>query len=478
MHQSKISFLLLFIAAYLSGGIRHVTAQTLEWRYVFDYTVNTRCGDLLVDEKQNVFTNISTERPDGSYRGGGMIALDASGRFNGMIMMNNPVAEATFAPFGKGGYISSKWGESRIFDAQGNLVKSGKGFGGNYYSRVTTPKGHVYFSKPLDNFEASYITIGRVSYDFRFEKDSIPLQPIAKEGLGMSLTYRKPAMTGQGVWIVPFSYGPVNGSMSVEHSNVAAIKNERILWTFPKSLTDNPAIACTAEGERIGVVLKAPDRTYQFCLLDHNGQIRSSFDFQVTGTIVDVRMNQQRVSILTRNSLYVYTIEGAQVTNIPVSNDFHINPTEFEVIDNGDYIIAGNYQGQATVIRISMADQDDPVSPNDQIDLRLGDQSTDDSQVTNPVSQVTLETISDETISASVFPNPASLYINFELKSGSTLTCSIAVFDGSGQLLHKDSFTGNHYRLSLDRFVPGTYFYRLQSSSDQEKILSGKFVKI
>ncbi len=51
MHQSKISFLLLFIAAYLSGGIRHVTAQTLEWRYVFDYTVNTRCGDLLVDEK-------------------------------------------------------------------------------------------------------------------------------------------------------------------------------------------------------------------------------------------------------------------------------------------------------------------------------------------------------------------------------------------------------------------------------------------
>jgi len=119
-----------------------------------------------------------------------------------------------------------------------------------------------------------------------------------------------------------------------------------------------------------------------------------------------------------------------------------------------------------------------PSRPGDQVDLSLDDRFQDNPEEISQVSQVTFQTVSTETISASIFPNPASLYINFELKTKSALRCTIAVFDGSGRQLHKDTFEGNNYTLPLDRFVPGTYFYRLQFSSTQEKILSGKFVKI
>ena len=478
MYVARLYFKPLFIAAFFSAGICQLGAQTLEWRYVFDYAVNTRSGDLLVDENQEVFTNISTQRPDGSYRGGGMVALDAKGRFNGMIMMTNPVAEATFAPFGDGRYISSQWGETRIFDAQGDLIATGKGFGGNPYARITTTKGHVYFTKPLDRFESSYITIGTINNDFEVEKDSIPLQPIAIDGLGMSLTYKKPARTSHGVWMVPFQYGRVNGGMSVEHTIVAAIKDEKILWTFPPSLTDHPVVAVTAQGERIGVVCGEYRRTHRFYLLDQNGVTQTQFDFQFAGRIEGVRINQDQVSILTSHSMYVYTLEGLLVQEISISNDFLINPTEFEVMDNGDYIIAGNYQGQATIIRINMSGQDTPPIASDLMDVHPGDQRSDNAPEASPVSQVSLQTVSEETISASVFPNPASLYINFELKNGPTPPFTIAVFDGAGQLLHKDTFEVNSYRLSLEQFVPGTYVYRLQSSSSQEKILSGQFIKI
>ncbi|HUR32044.1 MAG TPA: T9SS type A sorting domain-containing protein, partial [Saprospiraceae bacterium] len=432
---------------------------------------------LLVDEDHHVFANISTERPDESYRGGGMIALDANGRFNGMMMMNNPNAEATFAPFGQGRYISQYRGSS-VFDAQGNLIASGRGIGGNHFARVTTTNGHVYFSKPIDHFKFSYMTIGKISYDFEIDEDSISLQSLAIEGFGICNRYQKPARTSQGVWIVPFGVGPVDVGMSTEHSFVCAIKDEKILWKFPQLLTDHSAIALTAEGERIGVVLSAYRQTNQFFLLDNNGQVQTQFDFQVTERVEDVRMNQEHVAILTNNSLYVYTMDGVQVSHTLLTNDFLINPTEFEVIGNGQYIIAGNYQGQATIIRISMPNPVSPSRPDDQVDLYQGNQSRDNQQETTPVSQVTLQTLSAETISASVFPNPASLYINFELKNRPAFPCTIAVFDGSGQQLHQDTFEGNNYTLPLDRFVPGTYYYRLQFSSSQEKILSGKFVKI
>ncbi len=477
MQIPRISFRFLFTIGCFWVGLRHLEAQTLEWRYVFDYPVNTWSGDLLVDEDQHVFLNISTQRMDSSYRGGGMITLDAKGRFNGMIMMNDPDAEATFAPFGKGRYISQYRGTS-VFDAQGNLIASGQGFGGNHFARVTTTNGHVYFSKPIDWFKASYLTIGRVSNDFQIEKDSISLQSIAIEGLGLSNPYTKPAMTSDGVWIVPFNSGPVNGGMSIEHSFVCAIKGEKILWKFPQSLKDYPDISVTTEDERIGVVLSAGSMANQFFLLDNNGQVRTQFDFQVTGNVADVRLNHDNVAILTNNSLYVYTLDGVLVSDIAITNDFLINPTEFEVVDNGDFIIAGNYQGHATIIRISMSEAFSPSGTNDQVDLSLSDKLPDNSHETSPVSQVTLQTVSAETISASIFPNPASLYINFELKNNSSLHCTITVFDGSGKQLYKDTIDGNNYTLPLDRFVPGTYFYRLQFSSSQEKILSGKFVKI
>ena len=478
MHLSKIAFQLLLIAGYLSSGINYLGAQTLEWRYEFDYPVDTRCGDLLVDEDQHVFANISTYRPSNSYRGGGMIALDARGRFNGMIMNTDPDAEATYAPFGNGGYISSQYGESRVFDAQGNVIASGQAFGGNPYARVTTTTGHVYFSKPLDNFKASYVTIGRVSNDFKFDTDTILLQPIAIEGLGISMPYEKPAMTSHGVWIVPFIVGSVDGGMNVEHTFVAAIKGEKILWKFPPSLTDPPARAFTTEGERIGVVLKVNNTTYQFFLLNTNGQVRTQFDFQISGTVVDARLNKELVTVMTRNSLYVYTLDGVEVSHIILTNDFLIYPTEFEVMDNGDYIVAGNYQGKTTIIRIRMSGPISPSGPHDQVDTSKANPFRENPQEASPVSQVTMQTVSAETISASIFPNPASLYITFELKNRPALPCTIAVFDGSGQLLHQDTFEGNNYTLPLDRFVPGTYFYRLQSPSSQEKILSGKFIKI
>jgi hypothetical protein len=461
-------FLLTIILFFIPGGY-HLQAQILEWRYEFDYPVKTRCGDFLVDENQHVFANISTHRPDNSYRGGGMFALDARGRFNGMIINNKSTSEATYAPFGKGKYISSQGGGTSVFDGQGNLIAFGEGFGGNHAAHVTTAKGQVYFSKPIDNFKASYITIGRVSKDFKIDYDSVSLKPIAIEGLGLSIPYKKPAQTADGLWIVPINCGRVDGpSMSVDHTFFCAIRDEEILWTFPNSMDEYPANVVTTYGDSIGVVLSGHSKANKFFILDRDGQVRLEFDFEVTGVVEDVKMTAEHVAILTTNSLFIFTMEGVQVSHSILTNEFRIYPTAFEAVGNGHYIIAGNFDGKAAIIRISIPGlNSQPASNSDNL------AGTD-----SPVSHVAMETISPEAISASIFPNPASLYINFELKSDVGVPYTIAVFDASGKQLHKQVFEGHTYTLSLDQFAPGTYFYHLQTASGGDQFLSGKFIKV
>ncbi|MBK9013831.1 MAG: T9SS type A sorting domain-containing protein [Saprospiraceae bacterium] len=98
----------------------------------------------------------------------------------------------------------------------------------------------------------------------------------------------------------------------------------------------------------------------------------------------------------------------------------------------------------------------------------------------SPIADMTVEALSQEAMSVAVFPNPASIYINFELKNREDTKPNflLKVADMNGKQMHQASFQSVYYELDIAQFPPGTYAYQIINQKDKKDFLTGKFVKI
>ena len=78
---------------------------------------------------------------------------------------------------------------------------------------------------------------------------------------------------------------------------------------------------------------------------------------------------------------------------------------------------------------------------------------------------------SQEVFSASVFPNPTSLRINFELSGieNSPEAFLLEVFDLAGKNVFQDQFNSNFYELNVSSFIAGPYVYRITGTTEDNK---------
>ncbi len=74
--------------------------------------------------------------------------------------------------------------------------------------------------------------------------------------------------------------------------------------------------------------------------------------------------------------------------------------------------------------------------------------------------------------STSVYPNPFSNQVNFEMNENSNYALSI--LNSIGEIVFTNSFNGNRYAIAAESFVPGMYFYRIEGN---DKVVSGTLVK-
>ena len=84
-------------------------------------------------------------------------------------------------------------------------------------------------------------------------------------------------------------------------------------------------------------------------------------------------------------------------------------------------------------------------------------------------------TVQKEIVDLSLFPNPAKIYINLNLKGWGGMT-SICVYDMSGKLVQsKQVINANQSKLDVSSLKSGVYMLRVLGKADH--LRSMKFIK-
>ena len=80
--------------------------------------------------------------------------------------------------------------------------------------------------------------------------------------------------------------------------------------------------------------------------------------------------------------------------------------------------------------------------------------------------------VENQKISANIYPNPTSDFLNIEMEEMGEAT--IRIYSVNGSLVKEDVLNGSHNSINVNTFSNGNYFYTI-SCGDKE--ISGKFAK-
>lgn len=468
------------------------TAQNIAWEYIVDAPVRNIPADYWFDEEGNGYFNIRKQNPihknqfDQSLY---LLQLDKDGKFKGSTYVNNCTSSALLLPFGEDQLLSSGYNcdsdtsrnvvDSRVFDCVGNVLAKGRGFKGNYFASIQTDKGYTFFSKPTKQFSYTYISMGHINHDFEIRHDTISLQQVEREGLGIVNAYVSPMQMEDKSWVVPMNYGEVTGSqIAVDHGAVFGIKDAKLQWSYPDTLSAYKLKYISAHEDKVALYMRK-SRNYDprlIVLLDQEGNELHHFYFRPGFSARDLLLTEEHIILLSSHKMVYYDHQGNFVSEFDFNQKNYSRPRNMKVDREGNiYFVATKY-GQSAIVKIGMNKPSiDESSEDKTISLDTVKEATE------RIASVHFNKVSEQTLSVSVFPNPASVYINFVLKENrnSRGPFIIQIFDATGKPMHEDTFEGNRYELFLDRFISGTYIYKIIDTSDgNTEFVSGSFIKL
>lgn len=473
MKQSQLLYLSI---AYLVS-LATVDAQYLEWRYDLDPTTKGRAYTIWLDQDQNICSNYRTYREDGSYRGKGLFKVDQNGQFKGIIEPNLCDSQQ-FVPFGKDQYLMETnycdGYRSTLFDTKGNIVNPGEKLSLGKFATIIQPEGIYVFNRPLGNYENPYFNLTQVNWDFQIQESRIDLTPIQQGELGMTTAYVKPVRTENGTWILPIQYGERNGpGTSVDHGSLHGIRNGEVTWSYPDTLSHYTLEVMATHENKVAAIFKQTQnyRPKLFIMLDDQGRELGNFPFKQRGQIKAFALSEQYCFILTHFDLLKYDHDGNLHQKIKVYQDYGIQSKEMLMQDENTFIIVGHTdQGNGVMAKLKIE-----ALPKNDVVIEEKEPTQ-----TIPIAEASFEEVTEEALSVAAFPNPTSLFINFELKEGYELgdKFQIEIFSANGTLITKDEFPETRYELDVQSFLPGTYIFRIYSIDRRHQIFTGRFVKI
>ena len=481
-------FPLIIIVLFSQGA----NAQNILWEYEVNAPVKNIPADYWFDEEGNGYFNIRKQNPvhknqyDQSLF---LLKLNKDGLYRGSTFVNNCTSSALLLPFGEGQLMSSGYNcdsdtsknvvDSRIFDYVGNVLAKGQGFKGNYFASIQTENGFTFFSKPTRNFSYTYLSMGYIDDDFNISHDTINLKQIEKTGLGIVNAYNDPIQMSDKSWVVPMNYGKVEGGgIGVDHGVVLGIKDANLQWSYPDTLSAYK-LKHLSSNENKAAILMRKSRNYDpklLVILDEKGNEVNHFYFRPGFSVQDLLLTKEHIILLASHKIVLYDHQGNLVSEFNFNDRNYSRPKNMKLDREGNLYFVANKYGSSVIVKmgfetLSSADEPDEIALS--LDILSKGQQT--------ISSAHFNKVSEQTLSVSVFPNPASVYINFVLKEQPSLLGSytIQIFDATGKPMHQDTFKGNRYELFLDKYISGTYMYRIfNNSGDPSEIVSGSFIKI
>lgn len=480
--QLLLPFKQIIIVVFLFQLSSICEAQQLIWRYEYDTGKTNMPGHFWIDESGNGYFNIGKENPASKNTfplHHSLLILNGNGEYNGSVFIKQCKRGGNLLPYNDDKYIMSGQNcegyslserRSYLFNHDGTLAQEGRSFDGSYFAQTPTKRGYTYFSKPSRRFSHTYLSIGYIDEDFNISNDSIPLGPLKKEGLGMVFNFIAPVQLENESWIMPFNYGKVRTGISVDHGSVFCVKDEQILWQYPKSLSNYRLTNIDSENNNVTLLMRGTNnfKGRSFVKLNSEGKVLeiASFLPKVT-SIKDMKVYNDEILILGSTILTWYDWNGELIREFDLSKE-KISGRRMQVLEDGSVVVVGMHHGKTVILKVSIHETNDKEINDESLE-------TDYSIIS---AQANFE--NEKAMSVSVFPNPSSIRINFEIKSQKeNQKYRIDLFDRSGRLIFSDNFESTHYEIALHDFVEGTYFYRIFSQSEEKpEIINGQFVKI
>jgi hypothetical protein len=181
-------------------------------------------------------------------------------------------------------------------------------------------------------------------------------------------------------------------------------------------------------------------------------------------------LTEKHIILINRFSMVWVDFDGKMVSKIDFPNLNLGHPSTIQLDKQGNVYLAA-LDGTTVITKIGFEAAEE---------VKI-DSGTKSKQEPLAISYARFDSISEQTLSVSVFPNPASIYINFVLQEDFQPKADflIQIFSSAGNLVEEKSISENRYELDLSSYISGIYFYKiiLQNESKQE-FISGQFVKI
>ena len=488
----RLPFLSIFIFLAFSSF-----AQSLEWRYEYDTGESTRPAYFWIDADGNGYFNVYQQKPGSPStfdRSHSLLILNEDGLYNGSVYIQNCKRGGLMLPFGNDQYVVSGTRCSADYESprrtfllsyEGNILKEDKAFKGNYFARTPSEYGATFFSKPTKNFSHTFLSIGTVNKAFEMSFDSIPLKPIEKDGVGMVFNYIDPVQLENKNWILPFNYGKLGNGISIDHGSVFCVQDKKIAWQYPDTLSDYSLKHIASYENTVTVYMRKRKNVIPklFVQLDQDGKVIQELIFQPKNRkVLDMAVDKNHIILLYSNLVSWFDWSGQLVKEFDLGA-VKISALEMAQTEEGALIISGRHYGKATFVKINTNSLAIPDELKDETSDTLSQKELElEREIRGlEIQYAEASLASQEVFSASVFPNPTSLRINFELSGIEDKPSDflLEVFDLSGKSVFKDQFNSNFYELNVSSFIAGSYVYRITSSAeDSKEFITGKFIKV
>jgi len=474
-------------------GTIQSTAQEVEWRYEYKPETRTRPHGFWVDDDGNGYFNIAHHYSNKEHRGllHSFLLLNKDGQYNGSVYVQNCDRAQGLVPFTNDRYVlpnvdcnlhdEIREKKTYLLDYNGNIIREAFSFDGKPFMAVHTVRGWTFFSRFHKPKEYTKFSIANVDEQLNFRSYDVSMAPLKKEGLALSFRGRALEFE-KNSWVLSFNYfepgytrhrRAVAGTL--KHGAICYVRGKQIAWEYPKELHPGILSYTAKYNDKIGLCFshKSTNRM-RFVKLDVDGQELESVlfrPFEKSFTKGFLFTDEHIILIKKTGILYWFDWEGNKVKELDLNEpDFHLSHMKAQ--SNGHIFIAGSNNQNSVIFKVSPFKD----SQETTIDKPIVSQAEHTSDI--KYAEANLE--SELVFSASVFPNPAALRINFEISDEDfeSNVYELSVFDLSGKELVRDRFEGQHFELAVQSFPKGSYIYRINKANESKfAVLSGKFIK-
>ncbi len=455
---SLISIFVFLVSSFCSS-------QSILWEYDLDVDIQGHVGNFWIDDDQIHF-NITNYDMD--Y----LLALDKEGSVQSLTYFNDCKQHASIFPFKDNKFLSiglNCWGhhkggyDVRLFSNNGDQIDQFSGLEKASYRTMRLRQGYFFTAKPYE-FGYSDITHGYVDWNVNVRQSKISIESLKREGLGIIPSRGLAQLTNKTI-VQGFDYGKVNGNqMSGGRygSVLVGIKDDKIKWTYPEEPDKHGITVFKAYKNKLGLLRWGTCLNDQFELLDSYGNLLESFNLKEAPK--DLILQQGRIIFLFRHYIASYSYKGEILETFEYDPEESMDQSRFKMLDEDSFIITGfGSESKEPIIRM----------------VSLINDMEEDKDI--PII-ASIDEVASNIRSVSVFPNPASIEVNFKI-DGDVLPdeeFNAHIFSSDGKSLMVKSVTETQFSLDISNLPSGQYFYRLMTKNPKSKddVFSGKFIKV